>query len=276
MAAGSVGRAGDAAGPAGERNKRHHTIIEAQTTGKGETIMSATSPGVHAGELGRNALRAALAGGRRLPGDVPAEFTEAITRFLPHCHRRQYPAKTVLIRQGDPTGELFYIVDGSVKVMLEDDQGHEIILAYLNPGEFFGELGLFNADIKRTALVRARMRCEIAQISYQKLKSLSDIFPDLLILMNSQLARRLRNMNRKIGNLAFMDVYGRIARALLDLCKEPDAMTHPDGMLVRVTRQELARIVGCSREMVGRVLKQMEDQHQVLVEGRSIVVLGAR
>jgi CRP/FNR family cyclic AMP-dependent transcriptional regulator len=204
------------------------------------------------------------------------EFEVAVNRFLQHCHRRQYPAKAMIIRQGDPTGELFYVVDGSVKVMLEDDEGHEIVLAYLNAGEFFGELGLFNEDNRRSALVRARTRCEVAQISYARLRALGDIFPELMFLMNAQLAERLKNMNRKLGNLAFMDVYGRIARALLELCKEPDAITHPDGMMVRVTRQELARIVGCSREMVGRVLKQMEDAHQVVVEGRSVVVLGTR
>lgn len=217
----------------------------------------------------------------RPAGRAPAEplrpeLARALERFLQQCHRRQYPAKAIIIRQGDPSGELFYIVDGSVKVLLEDDEGHEIVLAYLNAGEFFGELGLFNENIRRTALVRARSRCEVAQIGYQKLRGLSDIFPDLMYLMSSQLARRLWNMNRKLGNLAFMDVYGRIARALLDLCNEPDAMTHPDGMLVRVTRQELARLVGCSREMVGRVLKQMEENHQIAVEGRSIVVFGTR
>jgi CRP/FNR family cyclic AMP-dependent transcriptional regulator len=205
-----------------------------------------------------------------------ANFSLAIERFLAQCRRRNFPSKAMIIRQGDPTGELFYIIDGSVKVTLEDDKGHEIILAYLNKGDFFGELGLFNEDLDRTALVRARAPCEIAQISYQKLKSLSDVFPDLMYLMNSQLAQRLLNMNRKVGDLAFMDVFGRVARALLDLCKQPDAMTHPDGMQIRVTRQELGRIVGCSREMVGRVLKEMEEQHHIAMDGRNIVVFGTR
>jgi CRP/FNR family cyclic AMP-dependent transcriptional regulator len=73
-----------------------------------------------------------------------------------------------------------------------------------------------------------------------------------------------------------MDVSGRVARTLLDLCKEPDAMTHPDGMQIRITRQELGRIVGCSREMVGRVLKNLEDQHLISVAGKTIVVFGVR
>jgi CRP/FNR family cyclic AMP-dependent transcriptional regulator len=200
--------------------------------------------------------------------------SESIQKFLTHCHRREFSAKASIIRQGDPAGELYFIIAGSVTVLLEDDKGHEIVLAYLNPGDFFGEIGLFNQDASRSALVRARTVCEVAQISYSKLRSLTDLYPELIIAMTTQLARRLRNTNRKLGDLAFMDVYGRVARTLLDLCEQPDAMTHPDGMQVRVTRQELARLVGCSREMVGKVLKDMEEQSHVAVSGKNIVVVG--
>ena len=92
--------------------------------------------------------------------------------------------------------------------------------------------------------------------------------------MTSQIARRLRNTNRKLGDLAFMDVYSRVARTLLDLCDEPDAMSHPDGTLVRVTRQELARLVGCAREMVGKVVNDMEEQKNIAANGKNIVVFG--
>jgi CRP/FNR family transcriptional regulator, cyclic AMP receptor protein len=203
-----------------------------------------------------------------------ATVEQSVTKFLTHCHRRQFPAKAAIIRQGDPAGELYFIISGSVTVLLEDDKGHEIVLAYLNPGDFFGEIGLFNEDANRTALVRARAVSEIAQISYKKLRGLTELYPDLIIAMTSQIARRLRNTNRKLGDLAFMDVYGRVARTLLDLCDQPDAMTHPHGMQVRVTRQELARLVGCSREMVGKVLKDMEEQKHVSISGKNIVVLG--
>lgn len=202
--------------------------------------------------------------------------SDAIQKFLEYCHRRQYPAKSTIIRQGDPSHELFYIVKGSVTVLLEDEEGRELVLAYLNPGDFFGEIGLFNEHVNRSALVRAKTACDIALISYDKIKSIPTVFPDLVFAIASQLATRLRRMNRKVGDLAFMDVSGRVARALLDLCKEPDAMTHPDGMQIRVTRQELGRIVGCSREMVGRVLKTLEEQHLLSVSGKTIVVFGVR
>lgn len=201
---------------------------------------------------------------------------DAIVRFLEQCHRKHYPAKSTIIRQGDPSDELYYVIGGSVTVLLEDEEGHEIVLAYLNPGDFFGEIGLFNENLHRGALVRARTHCDIASISYDKLKNMPSIFPDLIFAIASQLAMRLRKTNRKVGDLAFMDVSGRVARALLDLCKEPDAMTHPDGMQIRITRQELGRIVGCSREMVGRVLKALEEQHLITASGKTIVVFGVR
>jgi CRP/FNR family cyclic AMP-dependent transcriptional regulator len=202
--------------------------------------------------------------------------SEALSRFLDHAHRRTVPAKTTIIRQGDVSADLFYIIKGSVTVLLEDEQGREIVLAYLNPGDFFGEIGLFHERANRSALVRSRTSCDVAQISYEKLKAMPTIFPDLVFAIASQLAVRLRRTNRKVGDLAFLDVSGRVARALLDLCREPDAMTHPDGMQIRITRQELGRIVGCSREMVGRVLKSLEEQHLITAKGKTIVVFGVR
>lgn len=198
-----------------------------------------------------------------------------ISRFLEHCHLRTFPAKHVIIRAGDPSRDLFYILSGSVTVLIEDAKGHEIVLAYLNPGDFFGEIGLFDSN-SRSAFVRARNKCEIAQISYERLRALTPLFPDLLYAIGAQLAMRLRKTSRKVGDLAFTDVKGRIARTLLDLCREPDAMTHPDGMQIRITRQELGRIVGCSREMVGRVLKDLEEDHLISVSGKTIVVFGTR
>jgi len=94
--------------------------------------------------------------------------------------------------------------------------------------------------------------------------------------VSMQMAQRLRDTTRKVGDLAFLDVTGRVARTLLDLSKEPDAMTHPDGMQIKITRQEIGRIVGCSREMVGRVLKVLEQQDLVWVKGKTMVVHGTR
>lgn len=199
-----------------------------------------------------------------------------IERFLEHCHRRQYPAKSLIIYAGDKPDVLYYIVEGSVSVLIEDETGREIVLAYLNPGDFFGEMGLFGGESNRSAFVRAKTKCELAEISYSRFRQLSEKDPTILFELASQMALRLRKTSQKVGNLAFMDVTGRIARTLMDLSKEPDAMTHPDGMQIRITRQELGRIVGCSREMVGRVLKNLEEQGLITAQGKTIVVFGAR
>jgi len=200
----------------------------------------------------------------------------AIERFLAHCHKRRYPSKSAIIYADDEPNSLYYIIEGSVTVLMEDDDGHEIVLAYLNAGDFFGEMGLFNEQSTRSAWIRARGECELAEIGYEKFREIAKDNPDILFALSSQMAVRLRRTSNMVGRLAFMDVAGRVARTLLDLTKEPDAMTHPDGMQIRITRQELGRIVGCSREMVGRVLKNLETQNLITARGKTIVVLGAR
>ena len=198
-----------------------------------------------------------------------------IDRFLALCHVRQVPSKTVVIHAGDVPDTLYFIVEGSVAIVIEDEDGNEIVVTYLNRGEFFGEMGMFLQDSKRSAWVRTRSECKLAEIHYDKFKRLAHEDPDLLFELSGQLATRLGRTTRKVGDLAFLDVTGRISRILLDLCKEPDAMTHPDGMQIRISRQEIGRIVGCSREMAGRVLKALEEEGHISVAGKTIVVIGA-
>lgn len=195
--------------------------------------------------------------------------------FLNHCHRRKYPSKSTIIYAGDESDALYYVLKGSVTVMIEDDDGREMIMAYLNEGDFFGEMGLFEEAPSRSAWVKAKTECEVAEISYAKFRQLAREDADILFTVSAQIAGRLRATTRKVGDLAFMDVTGRVARTLLDLCKQPDALTHPEGMQIKITRQEIGRIVGCSREMVGRVLKNLEDQGLVSVKGKTMVVFGA-
>ncbi len=210
---------------------------------------------------------------------APAPLTphiDNVEELLSHCHRRRYPAKSTIIYAGDQGDTLYYIIKGSVAVVIEDDSdGKEMILAYLNPGDFVGEMGLFDQE-HRSAWIRTKTECEVGEISYAKFIELGHQHPKFLFAISKQIAQRLRDTTRKVGDLAFLDVAGRVARSLLDLCKEPDAMTHPDGMQIKITRQEIGRIVGCSREMVGRVLKDLEERELVSVSGKTMVVFGTR
>jgi CRP/FNR family cyclic AMP-dependent transcriptional regulator len=208
--------------------------------------------------------------------DLTSTGNASIDQFLEHCHRRRYPSKSVIIYAGDAPDVLYYIVEGSVSVLIEDEDGHEIVLAYLNQGDFFGEMGLFGESPTRSAWVRTRSECELAEISYSRFRQIAEEDPAILFALAAQMATRLRQTSRKVSDLAFLDVTGRVARTLLELCKQPDAMTHPDGMQIRITRQEIGRIVGCSREMVGRVLKNLEEQGLITAKGKTIVVFGTR
>ena len=203
-----------------------------------------------------------------------------LSPFLGYCHCRQYPARKDLIKPGDPADKLLYVISGQVVVMLEDEEGREIILAYLSKGEFIGEMGLFAPQPRRSVCIRARTKCELAEITYSKLKHLLDIelkeqATPLLYDLGRQLSDRLTKTSRKVSDLAFLDVTGRVASALLGLARQPEAITHPDGMQIRIPRQEISRIVGCSREMVGRVLKNMEEEGLITARGKTMVIYGA-
>ncbi|WP_443092582.1 cAMP-activated global transcriptional regulator CRP [Basfia succiniciproducens] len=196
--------------------------------------------------------------------------------FLSHCHIHKYPAKTTLIHAGERADTLYYIVKGSAAVMVKDEEGKEMILSYLSQGEFFGEVGLFEEGQVRSAWVKAKNACEIAEVSYKKFRQLLQVNPEILMYLSAQLSRRLQNTSKQVSNLAFLDVTGRIAQTLLNLAKMPDAMTHPDGMQIKITRQEIGQMVGCSRETVGRILKMLEDQNLIAAHGKNIVVFGTR
>ena len=184
--------------------------------------------------------------------------------------------KSTIIHAGEKAETLYYLIKGSVSVMIKDDEGKEMILSYLGQGDFFGEAGLFEEDQTRSAWVRVKNSCEVAEISYKKFRQLIQVNPEILMLLTGQLARRLQHTSRQMKNLAFLDVTGRIAQTLLNLAKMPEAMTHPEGMQIKITRQEIGQMVGCSRETVGRIIKMLEDQNLISAHGKTIVVYGVR
>ncbi|MFZ7241288.1 cAMP-activated global transcriptional regulator CRP [Avibacterium avium] len=196
--------------------------------------------------------------------------------FLSHCHIHKYPAKSSLIHAGEKAETLYYLIKGSVAVLVKDDEGKEMILSYLGQGDFFGEAGLFHEGQLRSAWIKTKTACEVAEISYKKFRQLIQVNPEVLMYLTAQLADRLQNTSKQVRNLAFLDVTGRIAQTLLNLTKMPDAMTHPEGMQIKITRQEIGQMVGCSRETVGRILKMLEEQHLISARGKTIVVYGSR
>lgn len=200
-----------------------------------------------------------------------------VGEFLRYCEVRDYPKRTTILREGEISDRLYLILDGSVSVTVEDEREaeHKMVVSYLNLADFFGEMGLFTGDegeAPRSAEIATREESKIAEISYARFMKIKGQFPDILFGIAGQMATRLRRTTFKLKNLAFVDVSGRIAHTLMDLSRQPDAMTHPDGMQIRITRQELGKIAGCSREMAGRVLKALEQEGLISVSGKTIVV----
>ena len=196
----------------------------------------------------------------------------AVDWFLGHCHMRKHPAKTTIITTGESADTLYYLIRGSVSVYVKDDDGKEMILTNLSQGEFFGEAGLFSDNPVRTAYIRTKVACDIAEISYKKFEQLVQINPEILMSLAGQLSSRLQHTSRQVTNLTFLDVTGRIAQTLLNLANMPEAMSHPKGMQIKITRQEIGQMVGCSRETVGRILRMLEEQELISAHGKTIVV----
>lgn len=204
---------------------------------------------------------------------------KALAHFLDHCLIQTYPPRQTFIRAGEQNDVLYYIVEGSVSVNSQVE-GRGLVYTYLNEGEFIGEVGFFHELQIKEVDVKTRCRSTLASISYPEFRRLlkNELLYDavsLLFIIGRQLATRLLLVSRNFCDLAFMDTEGRIARCLLDLCKEPEAVEVPEGTKIHVTRKELSRLVGCSREIAGKFLKDLEIRQLIAIEGKDIVVFKA-
>jgi CRP/FNR family cyclic AMP-dependent transcriptional regulator len=132
-------------------------------------------------------------------------------------------------------------------------------------------MGLFETK-PRSARIRAKTNCEMGELSYKKFLQLSEKHPELLFAVARQLSKQLAFTSSKVRDLAFLDVSGRVAEALINLCRQPDAQPMADFTIIRSTRQEIAKLIGCSREMVGRVLKQFDAANYISLRGKNIIV----
>src|SRR5712675_3048511 len=180
--------------------------------------------------------------------------------------RKGLARATSVIAAGDITESLYVVISGRMKVMMSDDEGREVILAILGPNEFFGEMGLID-DHPRSASVVALEPCELLSLSKRDFKRcLSENFEMTMTVMRG-LAKRLREADQKIGSLALMDVYGRVAHLLLDMAETVDGQKV---VTKKLAKQDIAKMIGASREMVSRVMKDLQTGGFIEVKGGSI------
>ncbi|MBS1215355.1 MAG: cAMP-binding protein [Proteobacteria bacterium] len=180
--------------------------------------------------------------------------------------RKSYTRGTTIINAGDPTDALYIVISGRLKVMMSDDEGREVILAILGQGEFFGEMGLVD-DAPRSATVIAIEPCELLVMSKADFKKCLGENFDIAMGVMRGLVKRLRDADKKIGSLALMDVYGRVARLLLEMSETVDGQKV---VTKKLPKQDIAKMIGASREMVSRVMKDLQTGGYIEVKGGAI------
>jgi CRP/FNR family transcriptional regulator, cyclic AMP receptor protein len=179
----------------------------------------------------------------------------------------------VLFREGDPGERMYVIGEGKIKLGIVSADGRENLLAILGPGEMFGELSLFDPG-PRTATATAIAETQLIALGNTDLTSFLSGRPDVAAAMLGALAQRLRRTNENLSDLVFTDVPGRVAKALLDLSNR-FGRASDDGILVAhdLTQEELAQLVGASRETVNKALADFATRGWIKLEARAVVLI---
>ncbi|HEV7990783.1 MAG TPA: Crp/Fnr family transcriptional regulator [Gemmatimonadaceae bacterium] len=192
---------------------------------------------------------------------------EELLKFAELTRERTYPKGSVILFQGDPGDSLYVLRQGRVKVVLIGEDGREVILGVFEPGAHFGELSLID-DQPRSAHVIAMEESQLLILRREDFRRRVEANPTVAWALLSELSRRLRRADQKIGGLVLLDVPGRISRLLLDLSAESGgaAIDKP------LTHQTIAQMIGASRETVSRAMKEFQEEGLIRVERRRIAV----
>jgi CRP/FNR family transcriptional regulator, cyclic AMP receptor protein len=196
-----------------------------------------------------------------------------LKRLATALRPRHYRAGQCIFAAGDPGGSMSLISGGSVKVCLSSTEGKEVLLALLGPGDVFGELALLDGR-PRSADVIAKTDCDVLTLAREDLEAFFLEYPRAALNLLGTLAGRLRRSNQLLEDSAFLDIPGRLARALLALA-EDYGQQHPagTGLTAKLTQQELADMIGATRESVNKNLKRFETLGLIRRQGRSLTIV---
>lgn len=212
---------------------------------------------------------------RELLRTVPifAEVPETdLEKLASLATRKRYPKDSVVFFENEAGDTLFMIAEGRVKVTILGDDGREIILSVLGQGEFFGDMALLDNE-PRSATAIAAEDCELVSLSRADFEGVLSQNPRIMLSLIKVLTARLRHANHQISTLALLDVYGRVARVIVEMAHEEGKRLR-DGRIAfhRPTHQEIANRIGTTRETVTRMLKDIQRQGLIRVSGKEIVV----
>jgi CRP-like cAMP-binding protein len=186
--------------------------------------------------------------------------------------RRKFPAKNLVFQEGDPGEALLIILSGKVKVLLSGKDGQEFILAILGPGSFFGEMAILESAA-RSASVMTVEPCEFLLLRQKDLTDLLTQHPAIALKILKNLSQRLRKTNEHIRSLVMFDIYGRVGRCLVNLAEVQGGKVN--GQLLvpnRPSFQELAKMIGCTRETLSRAMKALRDNGSLTITRNTIYI----
>lgn len=184
---------------------------------------------------------------------LPDEVLTSIARV---SMMRRVSRGQAVVCAGDRADYVYFVLTGSLKVVISDEDGREVILSILEQGELFGEMGMFEEQ-PRSASVVAVVPADLVLIAKADFRTIMQDNFEIAWRIMSNLAARLRNADRKIESLALLDVYGRVARLLIEMAEQVDGQS----VVVRkISKQDIAKMIGASREMVSRVMKDLGQQ----------------
>lgn len=198
--------------------------------------------------------------------------TEAMENLVQATTRKTYPKDTTLVEENETGETLYMIFSGKVKVTNIGPDGKEVILSVLGPGEFFGEMALLD-DEPRSATVVTMEKTEMISLRRKEFFYLLENNKEILAKLLSTISGRLRHANAQIRSLALLDVLGRIARLFLDLAgKEGRKLLDGSVVFRRPTHQEIASMVGTSRETVSRMIGDLSREGYIKISGKDIII----
>ena len=209
-----------------------------------------------------------------MQGDAPSPaqlsaIPDAFVKKLASLGRlRTYPKNTVFITEGDQSDSVFVVISGKVKVFVADTEGHEMILDTHGPGEYVGEMAMDGNP--RSASCMTLEPTTFSVVARDPIREAIRANPDFALDMIAKVIDRARLATDNVKHLALLDVYGRVARLLLNM-----AVEQPDGKLVipeKLTQQEIAERVGASRDMVSRIFRDLSQGGYISVENRIITI----
>lgn len=195
--------------------------------------------------------------------NTPSNLIETLEQF---CSRRSFPKNTMLFMEGDENHQLFIIESGKVSVFVNGEDGKQVTLNFLGPGDYFGELALIDGK-PRSASVMTVADSVFSTISKEDFQRFIRENPDFSMDLMQQLVDRIRDLTSNVKDMALLDVYGRVAQLLTRLADDAGRIENP-----KLTHQEIANMVGASREMVSRIMKELVIGEYIQQTSSSLVI----